>query len=240
MGALVAGPETAGFDPGESIGEVLRTVLAEVVAIPWLIGLLVLLAIGKLVQLGRAVVHGGHGRDPRRTFSRAEKAALLGRAGHRCEHHSWLLGRCRETRALQADHVHPHSRGGATDVANGQALCRRHNKRKADRVPGNWELGRLARRRGNYFPPGTPTAVARYGALADQPVEASRLLGREVQVVFRSSGAWGRRRTPSPVRSGRGRPWSWISPRNRGRERTGRCRRGAAAARGVPPPVGTS
>ena len=58
-------------------------------------------------------------------------------------------------------------------------------------MPWNGELGRLARRRGNCFPPGTPTAVARYGALADQPVEASRLPGREVQVGFRSPGAWG-------------------------------------------------
>ena len=180
MGALVVGPETAGFDPGDIIGEVLRTVLTEVIATPWLIGLLVLLAIGEVVQLGRAIIHSRRGRDPRRTFSRAGKAELLERAGHRCEHHSWLLGRCRETDALQADHVYPHSRGGATDVANGQVLCRRHNKQKADRLPWNWELGRLARRRGNYFPPGTPTAVARYGALADQPVEASRLLGREV------------------------------------------------------------
>jgi len=117
MGPLVAGSEMAA---GDIVGEVPPSVLAEVLSTPWLAGLLVvLLAIGKLVQLGRALVHGGHGRDPRRTFSRAQKAVLLGRAGHRCEHHTWLLGRCRETEALQADHVHPHSRGGATDVANG-------------------------------------------------------------------------------------------------------------------------
>ncbi len=156
---------------GDIFGEVLRSVLAEVLSTPWLVGLLVLLAIGKLVQLGRAILHGRHARDPRRTFSRAEKALLLERAGHRCEHQPWLLGRCRETEALQADHVHPHSRGGATDVANGQALCRRHNKRKAARVPWNWELDRLARRRQGYFPPGMPTAVARYGAPAGQPAE---------------------------------------------------------------------
>ncbi|WP_211516984.1 HNH endonuclease [Geodermatophilus africanus] len=149
----------------------LQGALAEVFSTPWLAGLLVLLAIAKVVQLGRAMVHGGHARDPRRSFSRAEKAQLLERAGHRCEHHAWLLGRCRETEALQADHVHPHSWGGATDAANGQALCRRHNKRKADRVPWNGELDRLARRRESYFPAGTPTAVARYGAPAGHPVE---------------------------------------------------------------------
>ena len=168
MGAVVAVPEIAA---GDVVGEVLQGFLAEVLATPWLVGLLVLLAIGKVVQLGRAILHGGHERDPRRTFSRAEKAQVLERAGHRCERHSRLLGRCRETEALQADHVHPHSRGGATDVANGQALCRRHNKQKSDRVPWTRELDRLARRRQSYFPPGTPTTVARYGAPADQPVE---------------------------------------------------------------------
>jgi 5-methylcytosine-specific restriction endonuclease McrA len=117
----------------------------------------------KLFQLGRAMIHGGHARDPRRAFSRAEKALLLERAGHRCEHHSWLLGRCRETEALQADHVHPHSRGGATDVADGQALCRWHNRKKAARVPWGRELARLERRRRAYFPPGSVAAVVRHG-----------------------------------------------------------------------------
>jgi hypothetical protein len=148
---------------GNILGEVLRSVLAGVLSIPWLVGPLALLAIIKVVQLGRAVVHGGHGRDPRRIFSRADKAELLERAGHRCEDHSWLLGRCREIRALQADHVHPHSCGGATDVANGQALCRRPNRRKAARVPWGWELARMERRRRAYFPPGSVPAVVRHG-----------------------------------------------------------------------------
>jgi HNH endonuclease len=161
MGPLVAGSEMAA---GDIVGEVPPSVLAEVLSTPWLAALLVvLLAIGKLVQLGRALVHGGHGRDPRRTFSRAQKAVLLGRAGHRCEHHTWLLGRCRQTEALQADHVHPHSRGGVTDVANGQALCQRHNRRKAARVPWGWELARLERRRRTYFPPGSVAAVVGHG-----------------------------------------------------------------------------
>ncbi len=161
MGAVVAEPEMAADD---IVGAVLRSVPAEVRSTPWLVGPLVLLAIGKVVRLGRAVVHGGHGRDPRTTFSRADKARVLQRAGHRCERHSWLLGRCRETEALQADHVHPHSRGGATDVANGQALCRRHNRGKAARVPWGWELARMQRRRRAYFPPGSVTAVVRHGA----------------------------------------------------------------------------
>jgi hypothetical protein len=159
MGAVVAEPEMAA---GDIVGEVLRSALSEVLATPWLIGLLVLLTIGKSIQLGRAVVHGQHGRDPRRTFSRAEKAELLERAGHRCEHHSWLLGRCRETEALQADHIHPHSWGGATVLEKGQALCGRHNERKAARVPWHWELGRLEQRRQSYFPPGVVAAVVRH------------------------------------------------------------------------------
>ena len=144
---------------GDLVGAVLQSVLAEVLSTPWLVGLLVLLAIGKLLQLGRAVVHGGHGRDPRRTFSRAEKVALLERASYGCEHHSRLLGRCRETEALQADHVHPHSRGGVTDIANGQGLCKRHNRKKAARVPWGWELARLTRRRQAYFPSGSVAAA---------------------------------------------------------------------------------
>ena len=156
MGAPIAGSGTA---DGDIVGEVLRSVLAAVFSTPWLVGLLVLLAIRKVVLLGRGILHGGHARDPRRAFSRAEKALLLERAGHRCEHHSWLLGRCRETEALQADHVHPHSRGGATDVANGQALCKRHNRKKAARVLWGWELARLERRRQAYFPPGSVAAA---------------------------------------------------------------------------------
>jgi 5-methylcytosine-specific restriction endonuclease McrA len=81
------------------------------------------------------------------------------RAGSRCEHYSWIDGRCRQTEGLQAGHIHPHSRGGATDIPNGQALCRRHNKQKSDRVPSNWQWTRLARRREGYFPPGIPTVV---------------------------------------------------------------------------------
>ncbi len=86
---------------------------------------------------------------------------VVNRSGHRCEHHPVVGGRCRATEDLQADHVHPHSRGGATAVENAQALCRRHNKRKSARVPWDWQLRRLAHRRAAYFPPGAPTAVVR-------------------------------------------------------------------------------
>jgi 5-methylcytosine-specific restriction endonuclease McrA len=109
------------------------------------------------------VFHGWRGKDPRRLFVGADRFAVLARAGHRCEHHSWLFGRCTVTERLQADHVHPHSRGGATSVANGQALCGPHNERKANRIPWTWELGQLARRREAYVPAGTSTTVLRHG-----------------------------------------------------------------------------
>ncbi|MGY1730281.1 HNH endonuclease [Geodermatophilus sp. SYSU D01045] len=136
--------------------------LASVLDEPWLVALFALLAVRAVVRLVRSVIHGVHPRDPVRRFSRADKRAVLDRAGHRCEHYSLLGGRCRATTDLQADHVHPHSRGGATTVENGQALCPRHNKQKSARVPWNWQLRRLERRRAAYFPSGVPTAVVRH------------------------------------------------------------------------------
>ena len=140
----------------------LRSARAEVPATPWPAGLLVLLGIGKVVRLARSIVHGRRPRDPRRRFSGRERAAILARAGGRCEAHSWLLGRCRQTEGLQIDHVHPHSRGGSTSIENGQALCARHNKRKSARVPWDWELARLEQRRRAYVPPDVVTTVVRH------------------------------------------------------------------------------
>ena len=45
------------------------------------------------------------------------------RAGARCEHFGWPTGRCRRTDGLEADHVHPHSRGGRTVLGKAQVLC---------------------------------------------------------------------------------------------------------------------
>jgi 5-methylcytosine-specific restriction endonuclease McrA len=133
----------------------------------WLAGLLALIILTRIVRLVRAVVHGRHRQDPQRRFSGQQRAEIIARAGHRCEQYSWLSGRCGATENLQADHVHPHRRGGATAVGNGQALCRRHNKDKSARVPWNWQLDRLARRRTAYFPPGTSTDVVRHRSTAD-------------------------------------------------------------------------
>jgi len=101
------------------------------------------------------------GLDPLRRFKGADRAAILFRAGTQCERHSLLFGRCKETKKLHADHVHPHSRGGSTTVANGQVLCSRHNKQKAARIPFNWELRRLEKQRALYFPAGDNGAVVR-------------------------------------------------------------------------------
>ncbi|SNR97008.1 HNH endonuclease [Blastococcus mobilis] len=129
---------------------------------PWLGALVAVLVVQTCVRAARDFIHSVHTRDAVRTFPRADKIAILSRAGGRCEHHSWLAGRCDETVGLEADHIHPHSRGGWTALANGQALCRRHNKAKAARVPWGWELDRLDRRRADYFPSGVPTQVVRH------------------------------------------------------------------------------
>ncbi|MCZ2828491.1 HNH endonuclease signature motif containing protein [Modestobacter sp. VKM Ac-2986] len=140
---------------------VLTSLWEGVWAQPWL-GVLLALVVGRAcLRVVREGIHGGRRRDPVRTYSRADKSLLLLRAGGRCEHHTPLIGRCEQTARLEADHVHPHSRGGSTTLANGQVLCRRHNKAKAARVPWNGELNRLARRRRSYAPPGLPVDVIR-------------------------------------------------------------------------------
>ena len=148
--------------------DALFTGAADVIAASWLVPLLVVLGVA---VLGRAVGRVRPEVDAQRRFSAAQRRVILSRAGSRCEHCSWLDGRCQTTESSQADHVHPHSRGGATAVENGQALCRRHNKQKATRVPSTRELERLARRRQAYFPAGTDPVVVR----RSRPSSADRL-----------------------------------------------------------------
>ncbi len=124
----------------------------------------VIAVVGAITGFVRAVIHSGHSRDPVRRFSRGDKAAILARAGGRCEHNSPLLGRCRQRQNLEADHVHPWSRGGQTAVSNGQALCRRHNRIKRAAVPYGWQLRALEKRRAQYFPTGIPGSVTRHAA----------------------------------------------------------------------------
>jgi len=102
--------------------------------------------------------------DPRRVLGDSERHEVFSRAGYRCEHKSLLWMRC-SGRATHADHIHPHSKGGATTLANSQALCVSHNLRKSNHVPGLLYVWRLERRRRRYFPANSPRLVRRrYGA----------------------------------------------------------------------------
>lgn len=169
--ALLAQPSgsTSGLGP-DVVVQLFHGVLGELFSSPWVVGLFALIALNAGIKTIRTIIHGHHVPDPQRKFSGAQRAVIFVRAGNRCEHHSWLLGRCEESGGLQADHIHPHSRGGATALENGQVLCRRLNKRKAARVPWDWELARLARRRDRYFPADTPRAVVRHRRAASPTI----------------------------------------------------------------------
>ncbi|MFF3697320.1 HNH endonuclease [Streptomyces sp. NPDC002221] len=62
-------------------------------------------------------------------LSSAQNQCLICQANGRCEHKPPLWFR------HQADHIRPWSRSGPTELWNGQLLCRRHNRGKANRVP---------------------------------------------------------------------------------------------------------
>src|SRR5680860_416165 len=97
---------------------------------PWVGAVVCLLIVSVMARVYRAVRWApiaAAGLDPLRRFIGVDRAAILSRAGNRCERHSLLFGRCKETEKLHADHVHPHSKGGSTTVANAQVLCSRHN-----------------------------------------------------------------------------------------------------------------
>jgi HNH endonuclease len=137
---------------------------------PWAAAGLMFVLLLTMVRVVHALAHPRHNHDPVRRFSRTDKAIILSRAGGRCEHHGWITGRCRRTERLEADHVHPHSRGGQTAVVNGQALCRRHNQAKRATIPFNWQLRSLERHRAGYFPAGVPrTLIRRVGRTSAAP-----------------------------------------------------------------------
>lgn len=62
----------------------------------------------------------------RRLFTRRERAALRLVAGNRCEACGCTLT------TFHADHRKPFSKGGKTELNNGQALCAACNLRKAN------------------------------------------------------------------------------------------------------------
>lgn len=64
-------------------------------------------------------------KDPRRLFTRRQKAVLFLAAEGQCSECGTELAP-----GWHSDHVSPHSRGGATALPNGQALCPRCNREK--------------------------------------------------------------------------------------------------------------
>jgi hypothetical protein len=131
---------------------------------PWIALFLALCLLMAMVGLVHAIAHPGDQNDPVRRFSREDKRILMAWAGGRCERHGWLTGRCRQTEKLEADHIHPHSRGGQTSIVNGQVLCRSHNRAKRASIPFNWQIKAIERRRADYYPAGVPLAVVRHAA----------------------------------------------------------------------------
>jgi hypothetical protein len=145
------------------LGDIVHGFWTAMTNSPWWVGALFAVVLGTtVVRFVRGIIHGGHPKDAVRRFSQAERRMIFIRAGNRCEHHFPIFGRCRTTTGLEADHVHPHSRGGWTSVSNGQALCRRHNREKSARVPWNRQLNNLAKRRATYFVPGHDPFVVRH------------------------------------------------------------------------------
>ena len=66
--------------------------------------------------------------DRRRTFNTEERTVLLILADGRCQICGDMLGD-----DWEPDHIVPFSKGGLTDVTNGQALCRSCNRKKGAR-----------------------------------------------------------------------------------------------------------
>ncbi|QXV57393.1 HNH endonuclease [Amycolatopsis sp. TNS106] len=102
-----------------------------------------------LVLLGILACHKRRSLDPRRFFSWTDKRVMITRARGRCEHKPLLWPRCPE-KGTEADHIVPWSRGGPTALWNGQLLCRYHNRRKSNVIPGPLYRWRLQRRRRRY------------------------------------------------------------------------------------------
>ena len=126
---------------------------------PWIVAVVGLVLVTAIVRSARVAIHSGP-RDPVRRFPRRDKAVLLARAGHRCEHHG-LFGRCMSTDRLEADHIHPHSRGGWTHVSNGQILCKGHNQAKRANIPWDRSLRKISERRASYYPQDADRTIVR-------------------------------------------------------------------------------
>lgn len=162
--------KSSGIDWGNVLGNVWDGFTPALPLLVPIFGLLVVLA-APLPGRGPGLLRR---RDPWRGFKFAARRTVLDRAGQRCEAgFFYLLGRCSNP-AEEADHVYPWSKGGATVVSNGQALCRRHNRGKSNLTPPWWYVLSLERRRRSYFPEGSDVRVmARMGA-ADKAARSDR------------------------------------------------------------------
>jgi hypothetical protein len=119
-------------------------------SLPYLVPLLVGLLILSAPMPGRGP--GSRRRDPWRVFKYGVRRTVMARAGLRCEAAAFMfIGRCRAP-AVEADHIYPWSKGGATVLSNGQALCKGHNQSKSNMTPPWWYVLLLERRRQKYFP----------------------------------------------------------------------------------------
>src|SRR5699024_11267651 len=91
------------------IRAVLEAAVGVIIDHPWS---LVPIAVVVLVCAALASPAGGatDSRDPRRTFTAAERREAFERAGFRCEHKPLLWHRCTNT-PTQGDHIYPWSKG---------------------------------------------------------------------------------------------------------------------------------
>lgn len=120
----------------------------------WL-GALVVLAIVLRIPGWIVAVHP-RPKDPQRLFTPPQRRVGFARAGGQCEMSVFGFFRCRR-RAEHGDHHYPHSRGGATSLANFVAGCSRCNSRKSNRLPGLVQTALIEFRRKKYFPEGMST-----------------------------------------------------------------------------------
>lgn len=77
---------------------------------------------------------------------------MLGTRGLQMRTHS-VLGLPLPKARGHADHHYPHSKGGATSMANAVAACQRHGTSSGAKMPTGWDTRLIALRRRSYFPP---------------------------------------------------------------------------------------
>jgi hypothetical protein len=138
--------------------------------LPMLIPVILLIIILAFPLPGRGP--GMQRRDPWRGFRFEARRVVLTLAGKRCEAPLLLAwGRCGKP-AEEVDHIYPWSKGGATVVSNGQALCKLHNRSKSNFTPPWWYVLSLERRRRKYYPVGANFRVSAAMSTADKAARA--------------------------------------------------------------------